>query len=325
MNISFNPSRQIYLGEWNFNKISLDDKDIYYEYINKSEIPANLWSGNFTFLWAFSQPPKRTILWKVIDDMLVTFAHTKMNELYLVCLPFGKGEPEKVVDLLYRCMTYCYKWNREKSNKTFIRMINDTQLEFLRNCDKFDKYFRLKKLQETERHYEVKSLISLKGKDFSNIRNKINKFHRENPDARIRKYKSSDFKSILRLNYDWINTAGKKYRNIFDKVYFKKIIKNYKKLNHLILVVEIKKQIVGVVTGEVLPNGQSWGCIIKYLPYIKGLCEAMVVEFAREINRINPNAEFLNTGGDLGTKGLSTFKEKFSPALNLQRYQVYLK
>ena len=318
-------SSDIQLGRWTFHEIELKDMNMFSEYIKATEYPANLWSSNFAYLWASSQSSLRKVLWKVVDDMLVTFGYSYKNTLYLFCLPFGKGNPRQVMSVLHHCMKYCYDWNHQEKQRTLVKMINDCQLEFLRSCPGFDKLFQLVTLQGIERHFGVKNLVSLTGKDFSTLRNKVNKFHRENPDAVIRRYRQSDYKDLIELGKHWCSVAGKKYASIFDKVYYQKLIKHFDELNQIILVVEKGHQIIGMVSGGELPTGQAWGSVLKYTEGIPGLSEMLSIEFARELNKINPNVELLNVGSDLGPGGLRDYKLKFRPVLNLKRYQVFIK
>jgi hypothetical protein len=204
-------------------------------------------------------------------------------------------------------------------------MINHNQLEYLRNCSEFDNLFRLVTLQGIERHLDVKKLISLTGKDFSTIRNKVNKFHRENPNAIIRRYQKNDYDELIELGKHWGNVAGKKYAHIFDKAYYRKIIHHCDELNQIIFVVQKSNHLIGMVSGGELPTGQAWGSLLKYEEGIPGLSEMLSVEFARELNKINPDIELMNVGSDLGPGGLRDYKLKFRPVLNLKRYQVYLK
>ena len=88
-------SNNINFGKWDFHEIKLADINIYSEFIKATEYPANLWSSNFAYIWASSQSSLRRILWKVVDEMLVTFGLSFKNSLYLFCLPFGKGNPRK--------------------------------------------------------------------------------------------------------------------------------------------------------------------------------------------------------------------------------------
>lgn len=318
-------SNNINCGQWEFHEIKLEDINMYFEFIKATQYPANLWSSNFAYLWASSQSSLRKILWKVVDGLLVTFGHSFKNSLYLFCLPFGEGNPETIINVVLKCLKYCYDWNNQEHNRTMVRMINHNQLEFLRNCSEFDNLFRLVTFQGIERHLNVKSLVSLIGKDFSTIRNKINKFHRENPDAVIRRYQKSDYDELIALGKHWGSVARRKYANIFDKVYYREMIQHCDELTQSIWVVQKGNPIIGMVSGGELPTGQAWGSLLKYQEGIPGLSEMLSVEFAREIHKINPSVELLNVGSDLGPGGLRDYKLKFRPVLNLKRYQIYLK
>ena len=204
---------------------------LYAEYIKKNEYLANLWTSNFAFLWAVSQSSTRKILWKLVDDMLVTFTYLKGGILYLTCLPFGEGDSEKVAKVIYRCLKYCYKWNNNDNSGTAVKVINNAQLEFLRKFREFDKYFRLAVLSGLEKHFSIQKLVSLSGKEFETIRRKINKFHRLYPEAVIRDYKPDDYENVAQLDEYWIKTSRQKYSHIFDEVYFHEIVKHYDEYN----------------------------------------------------------------------------------------------
>ena len=318
-------SNNIQLGSWTFNEIRIEDMSIYSEYIKTTEYPANLWSSNFAYLWAAGQSNMRKVLWKIIDDVLVTFAYTRYNTLYLMCLPFGRGNPEKIGNVLLKCLKFCCEWNNNDISKSVVRIVNSMQLELLRKSSEFEKYFKVIPLMGIEKHFSIQNLISLEGKQFRHLRQKINKFRKLYSNASIRKYTPDDYNDILRLGKHWADTSGQKYLRIFDKVYFREIIKHYNELNHLALVVEVEEKIIGMVSGGELPTGQSWGCLSKFMNEFEGLSELLMVEFAHEIYKINPNIEYMNTGSDLGPGGLRFFKDKFRPVLNLKRYGIKLR
>ncbi len=315
----------IKLGSWDFHPIGLADIDMYAEFIKATEYPANLWSSNFAYLWASSQSRLRKVLWREIDGMLVTFGHSHKNSLYLFCLPFGAGDSQKLTKVMTQCMQYCLEWNKRENDRTLVRMINQHQLEYLRECPEFDLTYRPVTLKGIERHFAVKKLVALSGKDFGNIRNRINKFNRENRNVVIRRYRPDDYQSVMELGRQWSAQAGQKYPVIFDQVYYPAIIERSAELKQLVLVMESGKQIIGLIAGGELPTGQAWGSLLKYLDRLPGLSETLTVEFARELNRINPAVELLNVGSDLGQGGLRDYKLKFRPVLNLKRYQLYLK
>jgi hypothetical protein len=192
-------------------------------------------------------------------------------------------------------------------------------------CPEFNNMFRLVTLSGIERHLDIRKLVTLQGKDFGTIRNKLNRFYREYPGAVIRRYQKSDYEQLIELGKRWSGVAGKKYASIFDKAYYREIINHCDELNEIILVVQKNNQIIGMVSGGELPTGQAWGSLLKYEDGIPGLSEMLSVEFARELNKINPSIELMNVGSDLGAGGLRDYKLKFRPVLNLKRYQIFLK
>lgn len=318
-------SGNIHLGVWDFKVIDLVDKDIYSQYIKQTEYPANLWTSNFDLLWAVSQSRGRKVLWKIVDDMLVTFGYLRSGFLYLICLPFGSGDAVKVTNVTQKCLNYCHNWNKDKDPGAIVKVVNEQQLNFLRQSKDFSKYFKVIGLVGMEKHFSIKKLVSLSGKEFDTIRRKVNKFKKSCPNAVVREYTANDFDAVMKLGDAWNESFGKKYAYIFDGVYFKNIMLRYKELGHLVLVVEIDKKIIGMVSGGELPTGQSWWCLSKFGGEYDGISEFLIVELAREIYRRNPKVELMNAAEDLGPGGLRFFKERFRPVLNLRRYLIELR
>lgn len=312
---------------WNMREINLNDKETYAKYIRKTEFEASVWSSNFSYLWAHNNSKKVKIFKAMVDGLLVTFILTYKGRLYLPCLPFGKADVEALVDVLIKCAKFCFKWNQDShyTNKSTINPINSIQLAFLKNSSRFERYFKQERLTGLERHYSINKLLDLSGKEFSKIRNKINKFNKMYPQVVIRNYQPNDFQSIMKLGENWETTSGQKYRRIIDGFYFEPIIKHYKELNHLIIVLELNGKIIGMTTGEILPTGQAWGCITKFIKEYHGISEKLSVEMAKKIHALNSTVKYINVGSDLGSKGLAFFKERFRPVLNYERYAIFYK
>lgn len=318
-------TKTVRLGTWDFHVIQLEDKDIYAEYVKKTRYPSNLWSSNFAYLWANSQSGRRMILWKIIDGLLVTFAYSYKKTLYLFCLPFGDSTPEKLIDVLLTALNYCLEWNHFNKDNTVVRMINDNQLAFLEKDERFQKLFKKTTWTGIERHYDLKLVSELKGKDYENIRNRVNKFYRENPDAKVFPYQKSDYNELLKLEERWRTTFGKKYSNIFDGVYYKELLKYHDELEQTTLVMRKENRVIGMISGGILPTGQTWGSVVKFENNIPGLSETLTVEYCRLLHKMFPDAKLINVGSDLGSGGLRDYKLKFRPVLNLKRYQLYLR
>lgn len=318
-------TKTVRIGTWDFNVIQLEHKDIYADYIRQTRYPANLWSSNFAYLWADSQSNRRTILWKIIDGMLVTFAYSYKKTLYVFCLPFGDSSPEKLTNVLLTALNYCLEWNNYNKDVSVVRMLNDNQLAFLKKDARFSKYFKKSTWTGIERHYGLKLVSELKGKDFESIRNRVNKFNRENPDAQVLLYHKNNYDELLQLAERWKRTSGRKYSNIFDGVYYKELLKHNDELEQTTLIIQKGSRIIGMISGGLLPTGQAWGSVVKFEENIPGLSETLTVEYCRLLHKMFPEAELINVGSDLGPGGLRKYKLKFRPVLNLKRYQLYLR
>lgn len=318
--------RKIKLRDWEFYVIDNKDKEMYSRYIRATEYPTNLWSSNFDYLWAVSHPRKELVIWKVVDGMLSTFKLTKKQTLQLAFLPMGKANPDKLNEVVYQCLKFCYTWNGKKRKKTLVRVINELQLAFLRESPLFERYFKFVKLRGVDRHVGINNLLTLTGKRFENVRRNVNRFQRNYPDALTRRAKPDDYDALLELKDKWNHSLGKKYSNIWDDRVYRQIIKHHQELDHVVLVVEIKGEIVGMITGGILPHGQAWGGLSKRKEEYSGLSEFLNIELAREINRLDSQVEMINIGIDVGPRGgLRAFKDKFRPVLNCERYRIYLK
>jgi hypothetical protein len=311
--------------EWGFHPVKLKDKKRYDKYVAESEFPIDIWSSNFAYLWAHTRIPKRLIILNsLVDGMLVTWILTTKGRLYLPCLPIGPGGPEHIISVLQRCKSLCEQWNRSTvyEQKPVVAKLSSNQLEYFQQFDSFNDQFSTKLLTGVERHLSVTNLTKLTGKKFSTIRYKLNKFQRNNPNVVLRDYKSDDYDAVVDLGRHWKETSGAKRRKLLDGFYFKATIRNHQALGLENLVVEVDEKIVGMTTGGVLPNGESWGYLTKFDRHFEGISEYMVVAMAKRIHEIDSSVELINVGTDFGNEQLAMAKEKFRPVKTYQRYAL---
>ncbi len=316
--------RPIRLGDWELHPVGLEDRPLFEKYIRRTEYHADLWSSNFAYIWSTSRPSSRK-MWAMVDGMLVPFLYSSKGSLYLFCLPFGPGGPARVTEVTRRCLHRCRAFNGGDPDRTLVRMVNAGQLKFLRRCPEFDRYFRIVPWEGIEQHYDVPKLSALVGREFANIRNRVNKFARENPGFTLDPYRDSDFDELLRLSQRWKATSGVKYATVFDGHYFRELLIHGTQLGQTTLVLRTNGRVAGMVAGSPLPTGQSWGSVVKFDTGYPGLSETLIVEFARYLHRLDPAIRLMNVGSDLGSGGLRGYKLKFQPALSYKRYQIYFR
>lgn len=323
--VFFSSSGAAPIAGGSLHEIRLEDMELYSGYIRRTKYPANLWSSSFAYLWAVSQSSRRKILWRIEDGMFVVFGQAADHTLYLPCLPAGAGDPEKLTAAVRRSLDFCSRTNGPEQKAPVLKIINEAQLAWLRRCPDFDRYFRVVVWQGIERHFDVPGLSALKGKQFEDLRNRTNKFRREHPEAKLTRLQDGDIDGLLELGRRWEDTSGRKYSRVFDGVYYREIIRNSDALGQITLVMRENGRIIGMVSGGVLPNGESWGSLVKFDAGVPGLSETLLVEFAREIHRVDSGVGLMNVGSDLGPGGLREYKLKFRPVLNYKRYQVSLR
>ncbi|WP_077211713.1 phosphatidylglycerol lysyltransferase domain-containing protein [Bacillus dakarensis] len=318
---------ELWQNEYGFRKITLRDYEIYSDYTEVTSYFTGLWASNFTYIWSLSRKKNINVFYKIIDGMLVTFIRTKRNYMFLWCLPIGQGNADHVVKVLMKSLELCRDWNTQYNvtKKPIVYLLNELQLNFLKTSSYFDSFFILTGQKSKEIIWDISKVVERKGKEFQAVRYWLNRIEREYPSLQFRRFTPSDLKQVLFLKKRWNEASGKRYSRITDNHTFTQIFRHYQSLHELIFVATIDDRVVGVVTGEILPNKLAWGCIAKGLPEIKGIYEFLYTEFARNIQELNPEINLLLTGSDNNHEGLRTFKEKFNPVLKLKLYSLKLR
>lgn len=311
----------------NFNEITLQDFELYSTYIKNSSYFTGLWASNFTYIWCLSKKTNLKVYYKFFDEMLVTFIRTKSEFMYIWCLPFGKGNADHVVKVLLKSLEFCKNWNEENQHakKPFIYLLNEPQRSFLSTSRFFGKRLKITNHKSREIIWDIPKIVERKGKNFSEIRYLLNRLRKNYPTLAFREFTPSDFNEVFLLKKRWNQDSGRKYKQITDDHTFNLVFNHYQSLKEMIFVATIDEKIVGFVTGAILPNGISWGCIAKGDQEVKGIYEYLYTEFARVIAEQNPEVTLLHTGSDGNHEGLRNFKDKFRPAFRLNLYSLRLR
>lgn len=155
---------KILIDGWYFNELCLDDLQLYNEYMKKTQYSADVFSWNFAFVWSEGQSGNRQILWKIVDDMLVTFAFRNKDVLYLWALPLGEGDVDKVIEVLNKCISFCLNHNNGSITNTLVRIVNEPQLNFLQTSESFNQNYSYMLLNGREIIQKLQNMIDLRGK-----------------------------------------------------------------------------------------------------------------------------------------------------------------
>lgn len=312
--------------QWTMKELTLEDKAELDRCVGETAFPVDIWSSNFAYLWSLNRR-RRTlrVMRGEVGGMWVTWVLTRKGRLYMPCLPCGTAALDDLVDVLEQCSGFCNRINHEThhTHKASVARLSSTQLDFLSRSERFVNVYQPTRLSGVERHVTIARLLSLSGRRMSTVRHKVNRFKRDHPNARLRPYEARDFDRILELGRRWEQTSGSKHKRILDRFYFKGALRYHQELGLEVLVVESGAEMIGMTCGGLLPTGQAWGFITKFDGRCDGIADYLVVEMAKRIHEISPDAELINLGTDFGSEGLARAKEKFRPVLRNARWALF--
>ena len=92
----FELPRDVFIKGVKFKKLSLEDKDVFDSYLNKTAIDMRIYFMNFTYTIGYSAYGGRSVLYKIIDDMFCVFVY-KNEILSMLYLPFGTNDRKKII------------------------------------------------------------------------------------------------------------------------------------------------------------------------------------------------------------------------------------
>lgn len=305
--------------------LRLKDFSTFNQYAQRSSCPANSWWGQFPYFWGYSLKGKRQSLWTIVKGLFVPFIFSS-KYLSLLCPPFGKASPEVYFEVIQQSLCVCARQNGSDQKYTYIKWVTQDQLDFLLQSKRFQSLFQAKELSiGPEYHYSIQALLELKGREFSYVRRKISRLERDFPRIIIRPYRFSDHTQIMKLYDLWLKEAGSRLGSIFDKDYFEPFIKQQGYLRHIVLVAVLDDDIIGMISGACIANGQSYCFVRKSLRKYSGLAEKLVLELVYAIHATDSRVTLLNDGGGGLKPGLMHFKTHFRPRIIMNRYRVAMK
>lgn len=249
--------------------------------------------------------------YNIVDDYLFLF-HYNQNKVSFVTIPFDKNGNFMKLSKVYDYM--------KKHNIYRIRCVLNTDLKNDNSLIILKKYFEVKP-ECNEYFYDNKKISMLEGKDFSKMRNKLNKFNKDNIDISYRWGTNKD-KDILKLVYNkWKNEwNGLKYAQIFDGKYFDSMLK----LGCEYFLIFFDSDLPIGFMGYYPCNRNIVHCGFRKLDInYQYLTQYAQVKFCEELYRLG--YRYTNDDSDNNSKGLKELKTSFHPIHIMKQYQLILK
>jgi|GEM_PF-199086 len=291
-----NISKKIFGEDSSLKLISIEDKDIFKKYLDKS-------IGNFSFAFEYIYSWKDIVylLWRIIDDNLLVFWKQK-DSLFLLLPPLGEVLSSKTLD--YLCYILGKKPIIENVEENFLNILKEKNIKF--------HYY-----PKTEYIYERKDIAELKGEKFKSQRWAYNYFKKNNK-FRIRELTPGDIEDCLKLYEIWAKEKMRKnipeyFRLLIEDNFFaqRRLLLDYALLELKGIALENEKGIIGYSFGY--PLNEKTFCIFSEIanPKYKGIFQYLFCEFCKELKEFR----FINTMDDAELKNLQKTKISYHPLM----------
>jgi len=173
--------------------------------------------------------------------------------------------------------------------------------------------------------YDIDALAEMTGKKYNGLRNHINKFLREYPQATFRLIEQDDIPNILIFLEEYVTgykKASKSFRH--DNKAAKRMLENYDKLGLIGGAAFVGDKVLGFAIAEYADNISKtfFVHIEKCSKEVPSVSKFLVREFAK-VGR-NMGAKLVNRAEDMGDAGIRYSKQQYNPLRLEYKYRMIL-
>ncbi|MCP5206523.1 MAG: DUF2156 domain-containing protein [Hahellaceae bacterium] len=324
---------QLKIGAFELHPFDLAAKDEMESYLARLDLETSDYTFAANYIWLSHVSG----FYAIIEDTFCFFMLAG-GDISMVLPPLGRKED------CYKAMQVCFDLmnsNNKSKYHSKIDYVDEQMLEgFVNLLEGNSDIFEMLEHYLVERQlvdyvYETDALIDLKGNDYQNKRNEINKFKRAHPNYRtevldIEKHSAG----IQRLFHKWVADRMKFMPNekadaFMDGIYFErlaleKIIKDYAALSLIGLVIYIDDEIKGFTVGERI-NATTASIIIEKTDFeVLGCAQFIFREFSKQLKETY-QSQYINVGDDMGFENLKKVKMSYRPCKLIPKYTIYQK
>ena len=288
-----------------FMPITLKEKPLFDEYFKRYNYPISEYTFTNLYMWRNYYQ----IRWKVIDDSLFIISLRDSKELGAFP-PLG-NDPEKGVKILE---------NLAKSANVPLRMYRVHE-SFISKLNNFRENLNIEEDRPNCDYIYLKdNLINLPGKEYLNIRKKLNKFKKRYNWT----YHSLDeglISLILDMQEEWCGVRDCEDDESLASEYvgIRDILENWIDLGLIGGAIKVDNKVIAYTIGEVLTQDTVVIHVEKANPDYLGAYQAINQFF---VNSINSDIVFINREQDLGNENLRKSKERYHPEHFIKKYNI---
>lgn len=302
-----------------FNKITMEDKDLFYNYLRKYKPTISELTFTNLFMWKSYYG----IYYTEYENMLVIKADMPLkNEDSFFFFPIG-GE-ESGMDKLGELLEKMYESSVSNNQGFNFKRTTEIQAQLIRQV--FPKASIMLDRNNSDYVYKAEDLVFLKGKKYDGKRNHINRFKKEYT-FEYYSYDSNNFvddgfrQDCTNIMEEWCRRRNCEcHRSLYcEKVANILLIDNFEKLNLKCGLIKVNGKAEAFTTGEMLNDDTAVVHIEKANSDIHGLFTLINQQFCQHEWM---NAQYINREQDLGEEGLRKAKLSYNPVRLIDKYMV---
>jgi len=313
--------------------LTLEAKPVLEKYLSRINIDLSDYTFAANYIWLANSSG----FYAIINKCFCLFVMTG-GELTMILPPIGKKK--NITDAIISC----FKIMNENNSSPYYARIDYVQEamveEFAMSTEEAQSMFVMLNDYIVEKKlvdyiYLVDSLIHLKGNSYHTKRTEINKFKKSYPDYVVQELDSVAHKDeIMTLFNKWVTDRVKympseEAENFLDGIHQERIaiklmLKNYKELSLIGLVIYINGTLKGFTVGEQI-NEDTASVIVEKTDFeILGCAQFIFREFSK-ILKDHYGVTYINVGDDMGFENLRKVKMSYRPFKLVPKYTIYQK
>jgi hypothetical protein len=311
----------------------LNVKPVIEKYLSKLDPDLSDYTFAANYIWLANSSG----FYAVVNKCFCLFSMTG-GELTMLLPPLGKKKH------ISRAITECFKIMNVNNSSPYYARIDYVQStiidEFVQSTDEAESMFEMLEHYLVEKKlvdyvYEADSLIELRGNSYHTKRTEINKFTKSYPNHRIEILDSELHReAILSLFNKWVSDRIKYMPREEAEVFLEgihqerhaitRMLKHYKELQLIGLVIYIDDELKGFTAGERINNDTATVIIEKTDFEILGCAQFIFREFSKMLKE-HYGIQFINVGDDMGFENLKKVKMSYRPFKLVPKYTIYQK
>ena len=312
---------------------TLDAKPVFEKYLSSLEVEV----GDYTFAANFIWLANSSGFYAILNECFCLFVITG-GELTMLLPPLG--EKSRISDTIVEC----FEIMNENNSSPYYARIDYVQTsmieEFVQSADEAASMFEMLEYYIIEKKlvdyvYEADSLIELRGNSYHTKRTEINKFKKSYEDYVIEALDSvKHHDEIIQLFNKWVadrlKYMPKEEAEVFlegihqERYAIKQMLKHYKALELIGLVIYINGELKGFTAGERISNDMASVIIEKTDFEVLGCAQFIFREFSKMLKE-HYGVTYINVGDDMGFENLRKVKMSYRPFKLVPKYTIYPK